>query len=148
MRRLLLAVDGSDHSWRAARLAGVLSSALEAEIDILHVTERPPAVPSDVLAEFEQLEGTYVPPQEMMVAAGSRIVARAAAVARDEGGVVRKEESIIGQPAREIAEHAERLGVDAIVMGRRGLGGARGLLLGSVSHKVGYLTDKTLITTE
>ena len=50
-----------------------------------------------------------------------------------------------GQPAAQILEIAAREGCDAIVLGSRGLGDARSLLLGSVSHKVAHLADATCI---
>ena len=51
-----------------------------------------------------------------------------------------------GDPARVIAEHAGLHKVDLIVMGRRGLGGLEGLLLGSVSHKVAQLAPCACLT--
>lgn len=44
-----------------------------------------------------------------------------------------------GEPARIIAETADELGVDHIVMGARGLSNLQGMLLGSVSQKVIHL---------
>jgi nucleotide-binding universal stress UspA family protein len=64
------------------------------------------------------------------------------------GGSVGEEEVVVGEPTEEILEMARRVHVDAIVMGRRGLGDLGGLVFGSVSHKVGQLTERTLITTE
>lgn len=41
---------------------------------------------------------------------------------------------------------AKRAKADLIAMGRRGLGGVKGLLLGSVSHKVSQLADCSVLT--
>ena len=41
-----------------------------------------------------------------------------------------------GDPAQEILECADRENADLIVVGSRGLGDLKGLLMGSVSHKV------------
>ena len=46
-----------------------------------------------------------------------------------------------GDPARRILEVAEREKADLIVIGRRGLGGLKGLLVGSVSNKVLHHSD-------
>jgi len=41
-----------------------------------------------------------------------------------------------GSPARAVVEAAAELDVDLVVVGSRGLGGLRGLVLGSVSRQV------------
>lgn len=45
----------------------------------------------------------------------------------------------IGDPATEIAGYADDFGADSVVMGTRGLGRVRGLVLGSVASKVVHL---------
>ena len=50
-----------------------------------------------------------------------------------------------GSPARVIVSEAERLGVDAIVMGSRGVGQFKGLMIGSVSHKVTHVAKCRVI---
>lgn len=67
---------------------------------------------------------------------------------RERGGAVGTTSVLVGPPAREIVDYAERVSANCIVMGRRGLGDVAGLLMGSVSHKVAYLSPMTLITTE
>ena len=49
-------------------------------------------------------------------------------------------------PATAILNTLKAKGADTVVMGRRGLGDAAGLLLGSVSHKVCQLSDATCVT--
>lgn len=57
-----------------------------------------------------------------------------------------KTEVLDGDPAKAILDTAKRTGADCIVIGSRGLGGLKGLLLGSVSHKVSQLATCTCIT--
>ena len=46
---------------------------------------------------------------------------------------------------RGILIEADRFGADAVVMGSRGLGGVKSLLLGSVSHEVLQRADRTVV---
>jgi nucleotide-binding universal stress UspA family protein len=52
----------------------------------------------------------------------------------------------IGNPARQIVKKAEDMSADMIVMGTRGLGDWKSLLVGSVSHKVMQLAPCTCVT--
>jgi len=51
-----------------------------------------------------------------------------------------------GNPAQLILDCAKRTEADMIVMGSRGLGNLRGMLMGSVSHKVSPLAECTCVT--
>ncbi len=51
-----------------------------------------------------------------------------------------------GDPAERILRHAETDKVNLIVMGSRGIGSLRGLLMGSVSQKVSQLAPCSCIT--
>ncbi len=51
-----------------------------------------------------------------------------------------------GDPAKAILDAAKKAGADCIILGSRGLGGLKGLLLGSVSHKVSQMAPCTCIT--
>lgn len=52
----------------------------------------------------------------------------------------------VGDPAREIVALAKKRKADMVAMGRRGRGDLKGLLLGSVSHKVSQLADCPCLT--
>ena len=55
-------------------------------------------------------------------------------------------EVVGGRPADTIVAAAERDKADMIVMGSRGFSDLKGLLLGSVSHKVSHLAPCTCVT--
>ena len=50
-----------------------------------------------------------------------------------------------GDPAPAILDHAREVGADMIVLGSRGLGDLKGLVMGSVSHKVACLAPCTCV---
>lgn len=51
-----------------------------------------------------------------------------------------------GDPAETIITYAKDHGMDIIIMGSRGLGKFKGLVLGSVSHKVCQMSGCTCVT--
>jgi nucleotide-binding universal stress UspA family protein len=146
VNRILLATDGSEHSMRAATLAGELSSHFEVPVDIINVVPDSTPVVSGAVHEYAKLEQTYVTQRDLLKSLGTEVVGRAASHVNDAGGDVGAQEVMIGSPAHGIVAFAKGVGADSIVMGRRGLGEIKGLLMGSVSHRVGHLTDVTLIT--
>jgi nucleotide-binding universal stress UspA family protein len=151
MERILLAVDGSEHSRRAAELGGELSARFEAKVDVIHVLpedEFHSATLHTYADDYEKIEQYRESRLAALQARGASLVAAAASQVEDAGGRVGEQEVAVGDPAEQIVSMASRSGADCIIMGRRGLGTLKGLTLGSVSNKVGFLTDKTLITTE
>ena len=129
-RRILVAVDGSDASSRAVEMAFTIADATGATVTAvvgwnLEIHE------GVVVTEHSSERWAAV--ERRYAAVGHGIVdpvsARHPGVEVDV--VVRH-----GSPARAVVETAAELDVDLVVVGSRGLGGFRGLLLGSVSRRV------------
>ncbi|WP_080876237.1 universal stress protein [Oceanobacillus timonensis] len=49
--------------------------------------------------------------------------------------------SLKGDPAHQILEYAKEHAQDMIIIGSRGISGVKGVMLGSVSHKVSQLSE-------
>ncbi|SHL57378.1 Nucleotide-binding universal stress protein, UspA family [Roseovarius marisflavi] len=170
--KILLAVDGSQHSLSATDMAAELADKLNAELFIVHVLMhgRPPA---ELLrmAEVEHLvekahavafpSVPYVPENRhaMMLgssdeagtaraitALGEQIVDRAKVRCLELG--VRKVTTMteMGDYADEILEAARTRSVDMIVIGSRGLGAIKSTVLGSVSQKVLHHAQCAVLT--
>lgn len=148
MNEILLAVDGSEPSQRAAALAGELSTAMKVPVAVINVVPDAALVTSGSIREYARIEKVTITQRELLKGMGADLVTQAANEVREAGGKVSSTEVRIGAPAQEVVRYADEIGADCIVMGRRGLGDVGGLLMGSVSHKVGHLTDRTLVTTE
>lgn len=127
---ILVPVDFSPHSDRAAEVALDIAETLGAEVHLLHVYGIPIGVAG--LGIFDAARSASVLTDLRDGAAG----ALEGAVARleDRGvkvtGFVRE-----GVPAHTIVETAGELGADLIVMGTRGLLGLKHVLLGSVAER-------------
>jgi nucleotide-binding universal stress UspA family protein len=78
--------------------------------------------------------------------AAEQTASEGAALARSNGLCAEpRQASQMPTTARAILGEADRLAVDAIVMGSRGLTGVKSLLLGSVSHEVIQRADRTVV---
>lgn len=125
-QKILLAYDGSAHSQRAVAVAQDITLKYGAEIRIVYAFHPiSKIIGSPTLEDLMQRE----------TAQGNEIAEEAAKPLR-KAGLDPHIEVLEGPPADAILRVAQVRDVDLIVMGSRGLGDARALFLGSVSHKV------------
>ncbi len=124
---ILLAVDGSEHSYHAARMAADLARAMKSErLRIVVAYGRiPPYLGEPNLQHV--IDARLTEAQE--------ILQRAVEVVGDVPAEIHTE-LIEGDAAEAIIEVAKTRESSVIVMGSRGLGGLAGLVLGSTSQKV------------
>lgn len=146
--KILVAIDGSDHAWRALDLAADIAKQHGAQLTLLHVVPyepMPEALRAFAKAEnipFEEEAARFRYAQSL----GDRLTHSAEDRVRDRGltrvsGLTRE-----GKPADVILETAKSEGAEMIVMGSRGLSDPRAVLLGSVSHKVAHRAECTCVT--
>lgn len=140
MARIVVGIDGSEDSVGALERALVEARAHAADIEAVYV------LPDPVPMWAAMPEAMYYPvedPEERVAEARQQledVIARVHA-GPDPAIRIRIEE---GPPARTLLQAAE--GADLLVLGTRGLGGFRGLLLGSVSHQcVSHATCPVLV---
>lgn len=144
--RILVATDGSDHARHAVEIAADLAEKYGAELTILTVykTVRIQESTHSLVRTSKAMEPQHSDDELKEMAESiledAKAVAEQHKIPRIDAYVKR------GQPARTIANTAEEIEADAIVLGSRGLGDVSGLLLGSVSHKVSTLATCSVIT--
>lgn len=124
---ILLGVDGSEHALRAARTAGDLARNMESKIIRVVVAFDPippylgePNLQAAITARMKEAE---------------TILKKALEAVGETPGEVHTE-ILEGSPAEAILDVAKTREVDLIVMGSRGIGRLKGLLIGSQSQKV------------
>ena len=161
-KKILVATDNSTHSRQAVEIAGDIASKYNSKLILLHVihpqrvnhefkrmaevehlmdegpkvtrsaSNFPETVAESLTRMNESVDASYRYLQlmaEQIIEKAKKIVLKLGA--KDPTGRIED-----GDPANEILECANRESVDLIVLGSRGLGDLKGLLMGSVSHKV------------
>jgi len=169
-KKILVPVDGSSHSIKAAELASDLAAKYGAEIILLHVLLRghmpdglrralevesgPSAhkkpghlvnIPQEIMARVKDRKTTQLSIEALDII-GKFLLSNVAAQCAAKGVAKITQKVEEGYTAQVILAVAQSADVDMIVMGSRGLSELKGLLLGSVSHKVSQLSSCTCVT--
>jgi len=144
-QNIIVALDGSKHSKRAAHVAIDLAKRYGSKLQFITVTKKPPRL-SDELQRYMDIEHLKGTTDVLVTNVAKNILAEAEEDARSKGLETVKTIAKSGPVARTIVDVAKRQKADLIVMGSRGLGTVEGFLLGSVSHKVVSLADCNVMT--
>ncbi len=131
---IVVGTDGSETAERAVAQAVDLARALGARLEVV-------CAYAPVARTRLQQERAVAPADlQWMVNAREDVEAtlRAAAAQAEEQGVAVTTYARQGDPADAILDVAEERGADLIVVGNRGMTGAKRFLLGSVPNKVSH----------
>jgi len=168
---IVVAFDGSPHATRALETAASLAVENNASLGIIHVVEPSHMTVPEGVQRMAEVEHVIKPAPKLLVnlenmptevasalteaAAESQRVAFQLADfmvkrAKDDAGKAGVEEIttevIVGNPAEEILGFASSRKADLIVIGSRGFGKLKSLLLGSTSHKVTQHAECSCLT--
>ena len=144
---ILVPTDGSDHARKAVTLAADLAQKYGARMIALHVMTSSwnDRIPEELrsYAKGEHIQATE---REILETVGQQILRSAETLAREEG--LERVDTLleVGDVTATVLAVARTQNVDLIVMGSRGLGDMKGLLQGSVSHKVNAHSSCSCIT--
>jgi nucleotide-binding universal stress UspA family protein len=133
-KSIVLGTDGSETATQAVREAVGLASAIGAKIQLVSAYEP--------VSEQRLKEERRNAPEDLQWAIGPReevdaTLEAAAKLAREESVPVELY-ARQGDPADAILDVAEEQGADLIVVGNKGMTGAKRFLLGSVPNKVSH----------
>lgn len=129
LQHILIAVDGSAPSRKAARFGLALAEQCGARASLLTVLQPPEIIPVGPL-------GTSIVASTHTDADLANLRAQLDSIASEHPSVKVERAVELGPVAETIIDFAAHKSVDLIVLGARGLGPAKRLLLGSVSDRV------------
>jgi nucleotide-binding universal stress UspA family protein len=133
MLKALVPVDGSDNALRAVRhLINLVQAREPMEVFLLNVQEPIDAWEVRRVFKDEEIEA-------MLVGQGGDAL-NSARELLEQAGVPFTADVLIGDVAHVIADYAQRMGCDKIIMGTRGMGSLANLLMGSIATKVIHLS--------
>lgn len=157
MKSILVPVDGSEHSDKAIALGADLAAKYDAQLHLLNVLLYG-HVPASIRNLSDKRGGEqpamavgagYVEaslPHEVLEDIAEKLLERAKKAAEEHGASRISTSWRGGSTTSGILDQAKEAQADTIVMGARGLSDLKGLVVGSVSHKVQHLFEGTVIT--
>lgn len=139
--RIVVGTDGSESAAEAVRQAVELAGLTGARLDVVSAYEPVPnrQVESEVAQAPGDVAHEFGPREEATFALDSAVGAATAA------GIEVTPHAMDGDPADAILDVAEKVGADLIMVGNKGMTGARRFLLGSVPNKVSHHSPCSVI---
>ena len=132
MKKILAAIDGSEISENVLRKARLMAEKFEADVIVITVVKRiQPSHQYRIGSDYELAEMV----NKEAEAGAKKNIEHADEVFKDYAGHY-KSSLLYGDPAEALLVFAESEKPDLLIMGNRGLGGFRRIMLGSVSTKV------------
>ncbi len=125
---ILVPVDGSDNSYRALDAALLLSEKLSSNITVIHVMEQFPITHIGSEKLLSELLEAYKKENQDILSKCSEIAT--------QKRLTIKSLLLQGNPASVILDYSKKEKFDLLIMGTRGLGKFKELILGSVSGKI------------
>jgi nucleotide-binding universal stress UspA family protein len=126
--KVLVPIDGSDNSFRALDAALLLSEKLGAKVTAVHVMEDVPVLHIESEKLLRKLLEDYKKENQLILTKCSEIA--------NNKGIKIETKLLQGNPSSVIIDFCENEKQDIIIMGSRGMGKFKELVLGSVSNKV------------
>ena len=138
MKRIVVGTDGSQTAQKAVEQAAELAAAIGAEVHLVTAYRSPASVQAlagsaasaGMAVDSYGLSDSLAKDAEKMLAAAAELVA--------SHGVKVESHGAAGDPAEAILGAAENLDADMIVVGSKGMTGAKRFVLGSVPNKVAH----------
>lgn len=138
MKKILIAIDGSEHSHKALEEGRKLAEAFCSEVILLNVV-------NDFKHNyFHESVYLYEQTREAFELHGKSVIEKAGAAFEGFCGNLHTEIKV-GDPAEQIINAIEEMDPDLIVMGSKGLTGIKKVVIGSVSDKVLHHTNKPIL---
>jgi nucleotide-binding universal stress UspA family protein len=125
---ILVPIDGSDNSFRALDAALLLSEKLGANITVIHVMEEVPITHIGSEKMLNELLEAYKKENQDILLKCTEIA--------NQKALTIKTFLLQGNPASAILDYNKKEKFDLVIMGSRGLGKFKELILGSVSSKI------------
>jgi nucleotide-binding universal stress UspA family protein len=126
MGRIVVGVDSSATSLKALRWAMDEAALRGSEVELVHAFPRPELVGMTMVVTL--------PSDDELREASEQVLADALSAVGGPGGITVTQRVGSGGPASVLVEAAKD--AELLVLGSRGLGGFRGMLLGSVTQQV------------
>ncbi|MFL4471121.1 universal stress protein [Tateyamaria armeniaca] len=137
-RRIIVGLDGSEKSKKGARVAYDLSKVYSGKVTLVHVPHTETAAYVNSLLP-DYYAGLATPGFHDIDLAGQKVLDEALEMAADVGFDAVKTHMPHGDAASEILLHADEIGADLIITGRRGLGRISSAVLGSTTQQINHL---------